>query len=84
MSALARYFNRQGWQVAGYDKTPSDLTSLLEQEGINVHYTDLGEDIPMAFKAKENTLVVYTPAIPRDDGEVKYFIFLSVRKFWDC
>ena len=73
MSALARYFNRQGWQVAGYDKTPSDLTSLLEQEGIDVHYIDLGEDIPMAFKAKEDTLVVYTPAIPKDHGELNYF-----------
>ena len=44
MSALARYFNRQGWKVAGYDKTPSELTSSLEQEGIVVHFTDLGEE----------------------------------------
>jgi UDP-N-acetylmuramate--alanine ligase len=73
MSALARYFKRQGWPVAGYDKTPSDLTESLETEGIEVHFTDLGKDIPKAFKAKEDTLVVYTPAIPNDHGELNYF-----------
>jgi len=73
MSALARYFNRQGWQVSGYDKTPSDLTSLLKKEGIDVHFSDLGGDIPTAFKAKEDTLVVYTPAIPKDHAELNYF-----------
>ena len=73
MSALARYFKRQGWPVAGYDKTPSDLTESLENEGIDVHFTDLGIDIPKEFKAKEDTLVVYTPAIPKDHGELNYF-----------
>ncbi len=64
MSALARYFFSKGFEVAGYDKTPSDLTNHLSDEGIAIHFEDLGENIPHAYKDPMETLVVYTPAIP--------------------
>ena len=64
MSALARYFNFQGWKVGGYDKTPTLLTALLEKEGIEIHYEDFGPSLPEDFKNIETTLVIYTPAIP--------------------
>ena len=67
MSAIARYYNFKGLKVSGYDKTPSELTHALENEGIEVHYEDNTEFIP---KDKANTLVVYTPAIPKDMGEL--------------
>lgn len=73
MSALARYFHSLGWEVAGYDKTPSPLTTKLEEEGIAIHFEDLGESIPEQFKQKESTLVVYTPAIPKNHGELNFF-----------
>jgi UDP-N-acetylmuramate--alanine ligase len=73
MSALARYFYSLGWEVAGYDKTPSALTSALEKEGIIIHFEDLGESIPEQFKEKETTLVIYTPAIPKMHKELVYF-----------
>lgn len=69
MSAIARYYNVKGFSVSGYDKTPSPLTHALEAEGISVHYND---DISFVPKDKENTLVVYTPAIPKDMGELVY------------
>ncbi len=72
MSALARYFKRQGWEVSGYDKTPSALTDALLEEGIDVHFSDLAEDIQAEFKSKEDTLVIYTPAI-KYLGELSYF-----------
>jgi UDP-N-acetylmuramate--alanine ligase len=64
MSALARYFHAKGFDVAGYDKTPSDLTQQLIDEGMNIHFEDLGENIPNEFKDPSESLVVYTPAIP--------------------
>lgn len=67
MSAIARYYNAKGYKVSGYDKTPSPLTHALESEGIDVHYTDDISHIPADV---ENTLVVYTPAIPKDMGEL--------------
>ncbi len=70
MSALARYFNSLGWPVAGYDKTPSPLTAKLEEEGIEIHYEDFGPSIPEGFRDIDKTLVVYTPAIPRNFGEL--------------
>jgi UDP-N-acetylmuramate--alanine ligase len=73
MSALARYFNMLGKNVAGYDKTPSPLTQQLENEGINIHFEDLGARIPTAFQSVEETLVVYTPAIPAQMQELIYF-----------
>lgn len=69
MSAIARYYNFKGLKVSGYDKTPSDLTRALESEGIDVHYEDNVSYIP---EDVENTLVIYTPAIPKDMGELTY------------
>ena len=69
MSAIARYYNAKGYKVSGYDKTPSPLTHELEDEGIEVHYEDNTYFIP---KDVESTLVVYTPAIPKDMGELVY------------
>ena len=69
MSAIARYYNFKGLKVSGYDKTPSELTHALEAEGIEVHYEDNVDFVP---KDIEHTLVVYTPAIPKDMGELTY------------
>jgi UDP-N-acetylmuramate--alanine ligase len=67
MSALARYYKFKGFDVAGYDRTPSDLTAQLEKEGISVHYEDRPDLVPANV---DETLVVYTPAIPADLGEL--------------
>lgn len=67
MSAIARYYNAKGYAVSGYDKTPSPLTEALESEGIAVHYVDDFSYVPESI---EDTLVVYTPAIPSDMGEL--------------
>lgn len=69
MSAIARYYKFKGCNVSGYDKTPSELTEELIAEGIGVHYEDNTDFIP---KDVENTLVVYTPAIPHDLKELLY------------
>ena len=63
MSALARYFNTNGKRVAGYDRTPTEITEMLEKEGISVHFTDDVVAIPTPFKDKETTLIVY-PCYP--------------------
>ena len=68
MSAIARYYKFKGYNVAGYDRTPSELTAKLEAEGIAIHYEDRPDLIP-ADKAE--TLVVYTPAIPADLQELR-------------
>lgn len=81
MSALARYFNAIGWEVAGYDKTPSPLTDELQNEGIKVHFEDLGPSIPPQFKVKEQTLVIYTPAIPKNLGELLFFQHAEAQLF---
>ena len=73
MSALARYFNANGKVVAGYDRTSTDITEMLEKEGIKVHFTDEVEAIPASFKNTTTTLVVYTPAIPKDHKEMTFF-----------
>lgn len=73
MSALARYFRAKGEQVAGYDKTPSDLTAALIEEGIRIHYTDDIALIPEDCKQIDSTLVIYTPAIPETHTELNYF-----------
>lgn len=73
MSALARYFKATGMQVAGYDRTPTELTLLLEKEGIGVHYEDDINLIPAPYRAPQNTLVVLTPAIPPDHSELAWF-----------
>ena len=69
MSAIARYYKFKGYAVSGYDRTPSELTGELIAEGIPVHYEDDTDFIP---KDPERTLVVYTPAIPDDLGELQY------------
>ena len=74
MSALARYFHALGKRVSGYDKTSTPLTQTLEQEGIKVVYKDEIESVPHNFLEKENTLIVYTPAIPKDHKQYNYFI----------
>jgi UDP-N-acetylmuramate--alanine ligase len=72
MSALARYFKSRGKQVSGYDKTATSLTQQLETEGISIHYEDWGNEVLTSFQA-ENTLVVYTAAIPKEMGELEAF-----------
>ena len=69
MSAIARYYKYAGYNVSGYDKTPSKLTKALEDEGIDIHFT---EDINYIPKEIEQTLVIYTPAIPKDMAELVY------------
>lgn len=73
MSAIARYFINRGTVVAGYDKTPSDLTRQLEHEGMLIHYEENVDEIPHACKKAESCLVVYTPAVPVDHKELQYF-----------
>jgi len=73
MSAVARYFLQKGLVVAGYDKTPSDLTRKLEQEEIQLHYEENVDLIPSACKNPATTLVVYTPAIPETHKELAFF-----------
>lgn len=73
MSALARYFLHEGYAVAGYDRTPSPLTSALEREGAELHYDDDPDLIPEAFRDNASTMVVYTPAIPADHREWAFF-----------
>ncbi|UOR03805.1 UDP-N-acetylmuramate--L-alanine ligase [Hymenobacter aerilatus] len=70
MSALARWFQANGHQVSGYDKTATPLTEALTAEGIAIHYTDAVESIPAVVRDnREQTLVVLTPAIPKDHQE---------------
>ena len=73
MSALIRYFLSKGKKVAGYDKTPSDLTRQLSREGAALHYMDNVYLIPYDFTDPAKTLVVYTPAVPEDHSELCYF-----------
>ncbi|MBQ1583264.1 MAG: UDP-N-acetylmuramate--L-alanine ligase [Prevotella sp.] len=73
MSALARYFLNKGIVVAGYDKTPSDLTRKLEEEGMRIHYEENVAEIPIECKDASSCLVIYTPAIPANHQELVYF-----------
>jgi UDP-N-acetylmuramate--alanine ligase len=78
MSALARYFNTKKFLVGGYDKTSSNLTNTLEKEGILCHFEDLAANIPEPFNSKDDTLVIYTPAVPTNLGEL---LFLQENNF---
>ena len=69
MSALARWFHHSGSRVSGYDRTPSPITRALEEEGIPVHFEDNASFIP---PDTDNTLVIYTPAVPQEMGELSY------------
>ena len=73
MSALVRYFLSKGLVVAGYDRTSCALTEELRAEGADIHYEDNPELIPAACRDKNETLVVYTPAIPATHKELTYF-----------
>lgn len=73
MSALVRYFLSKGKVVAGYDRTPTELTLRLNEEGAEIHYEDNIELIPDACLDKANTLIVYTPAVPEEHSELRYF-----------
>ncbi|UCG28909.1 MAG: UDP-N-acetylmuramate--L-alanine ligase [Bacteroidales bacterium] len=76
MSALARYFLCGGYEIAGYDRTSTPLTDKLSSEGCLIHFEDNVERIPEAFRNPGNrnsTMIVYTPAIPDDHGELSFF-----------
>lgn len=74
MSALARYFKKRGCLVGGYDKTRTVLTSHLEEEGILISYVDVLSELPSEFEVTTaETLIVYTPAIPKDSVLLNYF-----------
>ena len=73
MSALVRYFLSKGKIVAGYDRTPSELTECLAAEGARIHYEENTALIPDECKNPADTLVVYTPAVPREHAELVYF-----------
>ena len=73
MSALVRYFLSLGKVVAGYDRTPSELTERLNDEGAAIHYEDNVSLIPEACRDARTTLVVYTPAIPQEHSEWTWF-----------
>ncbi len=74
MSGLARYFHHLGCVVCGYDKTSTDLTNDLHNEGIQVVFDDHSEYIPLSFQTPdEGTLIIYTPAIPKDSHILNFF-----------
>ena len=73
MANLARYYMHRGAAVAGYDRTPSELTHALEREGAEVTYTDSTDCIPKNMRNPADTLVVYTPAVPHDNAILTYF-----------
>ena len=73
MSALARYYHTKGFQVAGYDRTETKLTTDLQSEGIHVSFQESVEEIPFVYTKSENTLVVITPAIPLNHPQLTYF-----------
>ena len=73
MSALARYFHANGKYVGGYDKTKTEITDDLEALGISIHYNDSINEIEEVFLDFKKTLVVYTPAVPNNHGELNYF-----------
>ena len=74
MAALERYFMAKGYAVAGYDRTPSELTDHLAAEGARISFVDdVEQAIPAEFRDPKETLVVYTPAIPADNHVLSYF-----------
>lgn len=73
MAALERYFLSRGCRVAGYDRTPSSLTDELIAEGVDIVFDDSPEAIPQAFRNPDDTLVVYTPALPDSHPGLRFF-----------
>lgn len=75
MSGIARYFHQRGVIVCGYDRTETALTASLMNEGIAIIFNDDPDYLPFAFQENdEQTLIVYTPAIPKDSAILNYFI----------
>ncbi len=74
MSAIARYFKSNGKNVAGYDKVPTTITKTLEDIGVAIHFEDSIDLIGLDFKNNQNTLVIYTPAVPKNHSELNYFL----------
>ena len=74
MSAIARYFAANGKKIAGYDKTPSKITMELEHLGVAINFEDVVKNILPPFLDKENTLVVYTPAVSENNAQLNYFL----------
>lgn len=73
MANLVRYYLRHGFPVAGYDRTPSDLTSRLQEEGALISFSDNADSIPEEFRNPADTLVVYTPAVPESNKILSFF-----------
>jgi UDP-N-acetylmuramate--alanine ligase len=73
MSNLIRYFLSEGKKVAGYDKVETTLTQQLNAEGASIHYQEDVTQIPAAFRNRDRTVVVYTPAVPSDNVELAFF-----------
>ena len=74
MSGIAQWFHKSGYCVAGYDRTPTDITSHLQNMGVNIVFDESEQAIPDIFKQSTNdTLVVYTPAIPAEHEGFNYF-----------
>ena len=74
MSAIAKYFSANNKKVAGYDKIASNITNSLEKIGVEIHFESAIKNIPLGFLNKEETIVVYTPAISKEDLELNYFL----------
>ncbi len=73
MANLVRYYLSKGDNVAGYDRTPSELTATLQKEGATITYSDDINTLPEDFKNPNSTLVVYTPAVPDSNQILNYF-----------
>ncbi|MDG1398501.1 MAG: UDP-N-acetylmuramate--L-alanine ligase [Polaribacter sp.] len=74
MSAIARYFAANGKNVAGYDKTPTAITSKLAELGVIINFKDILKEVPISFLDRDKTLVIYTPAIPENNNQLSYFL----------
>ncbi len=74
MSAIANYFKSNGKNVAGYDRVSTNITKSLENIGVTIHFEDSVELIHKDFKNNKNTIIVYTPAIPKNHSELNYFL----------
>ncbi|SVA51145.1 uncharacterized protein METZ01_LOCUS103999, partial [marine metagenome] len=79
MSSLALYFLDKGKIVGGYDKTRTDLTINLKNHGALIHYDLKISEIPLEFRNKQDTLIIYTPAISKDNIELDFFIKKSYK-----
>ena len=73
MAALERYFKSQGDNVAGYDRTPTELTDSLMAEGIDITFDESADAVPALYRDPANTLVVYTPAVPDTMPQLRWF-----------